>query len=680
MISDLENPFSVLKATEFSNEQIRDYWVDFGEGENSIFHLLNPTEYLPKYLLGSKGSGKTHLLKYASYPLQKLKSANDFVKLLNDGYIGLHYETYSLKISRFKDRGISDEQWRTLFEYYLDLFLIDNLLNTYLEIFNELKLSAKVIKEILFGIKKLFINGEDLSSIVTISSLIEHITHLRNNIDSEINNVAYTKKFNLDYVKSQFSPGDLIFGIPEVVENTVEEFRDVKVIYIIDEFEKFEDWQKEYINTLIWDKRNPVTFWIGMRTWGCTTLKTKTADQIRAGHEFKRINLDEFIAREENLYEDFAIKLYTSRLQKYYQKRGRELTQSQVHELFSFKFEVYDEIKVIDYLSEKGKSKELKHISKLRDKDTKEYPIPYIDKVIDILIKNEDNALNQKYLFFRFYYLWNKNKSKPTLDLLQIAKEVNKEFALYKSGNSQIFEEIVSKRKKDFIAQLCEENNEISKNIEHSGIGSFIERSQCNPRNLLMLLMKCIEYSNVKNEKPFEDKGVISLMSQYFALYDTAKWFYETIEIKGEEAKRLYDSIFFLTEVLKLYRYCDKPTEVSVFCFNISQAGITANSQKMIDNLETYSIIVKDINGRKEKNSSIQETRYNLNKILCPLWGLPIKKRGVLDLNDDTANLIFDSTFKNLFEEKFKKIKVKFTAPFDGSPQAIGPDLFSQLL
>lgn len=678
MINDLENPFSVLKATEFSNEQIRDYWVDFGEGENSIFYLLNPTEYLPKYLLGSKGSGKTHILKYASYPLQKIKANNDFNELIKDQYIGLHYETYSLKISRFKDRGISEDEWHTLFEYYLDLFLIDNLLNTYAEIFDGLSISKSVIERILLSIRDLFINHEDWIEITSLKGLIDFITSLRNNIDSEINNVAYTKKFNLLKIKSNFNPGDLIFGIPEIIENNIEELKNVKIIYIIDEFEKFEDWQKEYINTLIWDKRNPVTFWIGMRTWGCTTLRTKTADQIRAGHEFKLINLDTFIAREEKLYNDFAIKLYTSRLQKYYEKRHK-IVRDELHKNFSSKFEIYDEASVITYFSEKGKHKDLKHITRLRDKSTKEYPIKNIDEIIHTLIDGEDNALHQKYIFFRFYYLWNKNKSKPTLNLLALATEVSAEFKLYKAGNSAIFDEIVSKRKKDFIAQLCEENNEVSKNIEHSGIDSFIERSQSNPRNLLMLLMKCIEYSNVKNEKPLEEKGKISLTSQYFALYDTAKWFYETIEIKGEEAKKLYDSLFFLTEILKLYRYCDKPTETSVFCFNVSQANLTTNSLKMLSNLQTYSIIVKDDNGRKEKNSSIQEVRYNLNKILCPLWGLPIKKRGVMDLNDDTANLILDQNFKKFFEDKFKKIKTKFTAPFDGSPQSVGPDLFSQL-
>ena len=51
----INNPFSVVKANEFSYEQILEYWVDFGEIEEGGFiSTLNPKELMPKYVLGSK--------------------------------------------------------------------------------------------------------------------------------------------------------------------------------------------------------------------------------------------------------------------------------------------------------------------------------------------------------------------------------------------------------------------------------------------------------------------------------------------------------------------------------------------------------------------------------------------------------------------------------------------------
>jgi len=179
--------------------------------------------------------------------------------------------------------------------------------------------------------------------------------------------------------------------------------------------------------------------------------------------------------------------------------------------------------------------------------------------------------------------------------------------------------------------------------------------------------MKSIEFSNLKNDQPLNNNGVITVENQYYAIYDTAKWFYESIEVTGDEAKKLYDSLFFLTEILKINRYCDKPTETNVFGFNISFEDLSVNSKNQIKLLEKYSIIISDKKGRKEKNSSIVENRYNLNKILCPLWGLPITKRGVLDFNEETSNIIFDFEKKGNFENLYKSISKKLNAPFISS-------------
>lgn len=662
-ISELENPFSVLKATEFNNQEIRDYWVDFGSGENSIFKVLNPTEYLPKYLIGSKGSGKTHILKYASYPLQKLKAENDFKKVLNDKYIGLHFETYALKISRFKGRGLDDEQWKSIFEYYFDLYLIDDLLAVYKELIDELKIKIK--DEMFIKIEDIFNDKSDIIKIKTIDDLIFVIENIRKNLDTEINNVAFTKKIDLNKVKLKFNPGDLIFGIPSLFCKYIKEFNDIKVIFIIDEFEKFEEWQKIYINTLIWDKQAPVSFWVGMRTHGYTTLNTKTADILRIDHELKIIDLDLINSKDEKRYFDFATKLYSNRLIKYYKSKSIGLSDEEILKIFNSKFEKYDEEELIKYFTEKGRKSPLKHEIYLKNKKVNSKNIPNVNEVIKLLKDMvESNVLHEKYKYFMFYFLWNKEKEVFNNDFISLAKKVNLEYDKFILGEISFFDKIKDKRKKDLIAQLCYENGEISKNIEHTGIDSFISRSQSNPRNLLMLLMKSIEFSNLKNDKPLTNDGIITVENQYFAVYDTAKWFYESIEVTGEDAKKLYNSLYFLTEILKINRYCDKPTETNVFGFNVSLDDLTVNSKTQIKLLEKYSVIISDKKGRKEKNSSIIENRYNLNKILCPLWGLPITKRGVLDFNEETSNIIFDFERKDFFDNLYKNINKKLNAPF----------------
>jgi hypothetical protein len=674
-MKNLENPFSVLKATEFTNEEIKDYWVDFGHGKNSVFNVLNPTTDLPKYLLGSKGTGKTHILKYASYPLQKLKADNDFNKIIEEKYIGLYYELYGFNASRFKGKGIDSDQWSAVFEYYLDLFLADKLLKTYAEIFVFFEIKHDILQSILKEIGSLFNQVDSKNVCKNVQELLEYITLLRKKIDSEINNVAFTRKFNLSDIKSLFTPGDLIFGIPEIVSKYFVPLKDVKIIYILDEIEKLEEWQKVYINTLVWDKRKPVTFWLGMRTWGYTTWTTKSTELIREGHEFIKIDLDSFIVNNQELYPEFVNNLCINRLAKYYEKRGINIDTESVNKNFADKFEQYSEDRVIEYFSELGKRKELVHIVKLREKlKNVIHPEKAIKPFVAKLIDGENNVLFQKYKFFKFYKDWynleaDNKRLKRQWTLENVLFSINDEFKKFKTGSqSQVFEEIIDKRKKDFIAQICVENNEPTKNIEHSGIESLIDRSQYNPRNFLMILMKCVEIGKLRDENPLELEGLVSLETQFRALYDTAEWFYKTIEIKGEEAKKLYDSLQFLSDLLKLYRYCDKPTETSVFGFSVTHEDLSAEAKRQIECMKTYSVIIKDGKGRKERNTSREENRYFLNKTLCPLWGLPIKKRGILDLNQETANMVFDYTRKNQFEATFKKIKSKLVAPFKDEP------------
>ena len=66
MINEMDNPFSVTKATEFSDFEIKEYWVNLNAKKDvSIESFLNPREYLPKYLIGGKGCGKTHIHRVA---------------------------------------------------------------------------------------------------------------------------------------------------------------------------------------------------------------------------------------------------------------------------------------------------------------------------------------------------------------------------------------------------------------------------------------------------------------------------------------------------------------------------------------------------------------------------------------------------------------------------------------
>ena len=59
---------------------------------------------MPKYVIGGKGCGKTHILRYFSYPLQRIREENIITLLQKDRYIGFYCILGGLNSSRFEGK------------------------------------------------------------------------------------------------------------------------------------------------------------------------------------------------------------------------------------------------------------------------------------------------------------------------------------------------------------------------------------------------------------------------------------------------------------------------------------------------------------------------------------------------------------------------------------------------
>jgi len=673
MINDLDNPFSVTKATEFSDSEILAYWVNFNAKENvSIETILNPNEYLPKYVIGGKGCGKTHILRYFSYSLQKLRNNNSVIDVLEKyKYIGLYSVFGGLNSSRFSGKNVDDSQWQSIFEYYFELYICDNLLRTVREVVISLESPLSIEALLVQNILSIFSNFKEVTNVSTFSDLIEYFNDLRRKIDLQIQNAAFTRQLDFESIKILFSPGDLIFGIPDSISNNHPNFKDVKFIYIFDEYEKLYEWQKKFVNTLVWDKKTPVTFWIGARRYGFTTRRTKTGEEMKSGSEFQDVNLDEIIRSNEDLYKEFADKLYTNRLVKFYESRNISTSPEEASKMFRERFENYDQSKIINSIIKKNINKEYEHLSKFRQKLNSYIQTYLLDtslngKSVEGLIEGikantENDPLEQKYKLFRFYYLWHKvDRLTPLEDILN---RVNSEYDSYKVSkqNDNPFIEIKDKRKKDLIAQLTKENN--IKNTEYSGIENFIQLSQGNARSFIIILKKTIEYSKIRGERPLDYDGRISLDSQYLAVYDTSKWFYEDAELTGELGKQVYISLKNLTDYFIQERFCDKPIETTVSQFYVKAEALSIEAYDCIELMKMHSFIIERDNGRLAKTSGRKERLFQINKILAPLWNLPTVIRGSISLNDEIAEAIFNFNCHSSFEKLYKKRKAQLNAP-----------------
>ena len=82
----------------------------------------------------------------------------------------------------------------------------------------------------------------------------------------------------------------------------------------MDEYEKLLDWQKVYVNSLVWEKVHPSTFWIGARKYGYTNMTTMTGEELKKGSEYIPFFMDDFYQNNDKEYSTFARKLIDKRI------------------------------------------------------------------------------------------------------------------------------------------------------------------------------------------------------------------------------------------------------------------------------------------------------------------------------------------------------------------------------
>lgn len=652
------NPFSVVKANEFSYEQILEYWVDFGEIEEGGFiSSLNPKELMPKYVLGSKGCGKTHILKYYSFDARILYYKNNISELLRkDGYIASYWRLDGLSSTRFNKESKDNAEWKELFGYYFEIHQVIIALKLYQRITEALKTPRSVIEDIIHGVTRQV--GISLKN-YTMDEFVSFLTEKRVGIDKEIIDFAFTKTIHWDSIKPLFPFGSLIFEIPHVFSENIKELKNVNYIFVLDELEKLRvDWQKEALNTLVFEKKNNCTFWVGARKNGYTTRNTLSGEPLHDGHEFASVDLDGILRQDEIAFKKFAVNLFKRRLEIC------DLPPIEPETLF----ENYNDKLFLDSLS----NKELLHWKKLR---TRFKTIGVNEKQSDRLIEAlqyhvQNNPLEQKLKLYLFYIEWAKHKNDISIETLyEAAKTINNQYETYISVGDSRIKEIYKKFRQDFISQLAEENNEDL--FQYTGFKNLVLISDCNPRVYLTLLKQIIDDSFFRGVHPFEQNNRVSLRSQYVGINVTAKWFLNDIEVYGQDKEDLELAMNNLLNYFYVNRYCDKPTETSLCAFYFRKE---AGQEKINDILRlavNESFLIEIDNGRKDKTLSVPQQTYQINSLVATLYNLSTARRGVNSIRSKMLKAIFDREHFQEFNSVLTSYRSSLNAPFRQSPVKI---------
>jgi len=633
----VNNPFEVTKAVDFTDAQIAATWVDLPGGGFS--HLADPRSPMPRFLVGGKGGGRTHLLRYFSHPLQRLRhNGNLLAAIQKEGYVGLYFLCGGLNSSRFAKKGQSADTWEAIFSYYTEIWFGRLTVNFIEELFEEAALDVKSaeVESFVNAVAELFdvpvvFPPEERNGLLALSKYF-HSTQRQ--LDLAINNAALTHELD---IKIGASPGRLVFGVPAAAARNLSTFSGVVFAYLLDEYENLTIEQQHYVNTLIREKRRPTTFLVGSRLYGLRTHETLSAgERNRQGSEYDLVVLESTYRSEVHDYKTFCANIVKKRLERESRHGGQS----------SWNLEAY--------FQEPVGSLEERAALHTREKLAAGAQPPWLEQLQKQLqdsgfgtdapelleqVRFPGSPLHEKFAILLLYRSWADGK-----DLRREAAENRHEVELLlegSTGDSNSSEKISTAYKhqrKDLYAQILKS---LGLPQEYFGFDDFVLMSGFLPRNLIVLLKQITRWSLFLGEQPFAGEG-ISLKAQHEGVREASAWFFSEAKGLGQVGDDTQRAIRRLGGLFRDMRFSDKPVEVGCSTLTTDRQGLTRSAALVLDAAIMHSLILEVPNGRREKNTGTLQHKYQLNPMLAPLFDLSLARRGQAGFSATEMNAIFD--------------------------------------
>jgi hypothetical protein len=279
--------------------------------KDKIFDLFKEPAYFPDLttaspclLVGGRGTGKTTVLRCLSYEGQFALSKSNSKRIAQWNYFGMYYRVNTNRVTAFKGEELPEARWVRLFAHYFNLLLCDmifNLLDWYaLHSPDSVELGGKACLKI--G-KTLHLNNAK-----TVRELEDHVENSRIEFEAYINNVADGHSPPLTL---QAAPVDAL--MEAILE--LPQFQGRNFFFLLDEYENFEDYQQQVVNTFIKHSGQLYSFKIGVKELGWrrrTTLQEN--EQLVSPADYVRINISDTLKGDK--FKRFARKVCNERFAK----------------------------------------------------------------------------------------------------------------------------------------------------------------------------------------------------------------------------------------------------------------------------------------------------------------------------------------------------------------------------
>lgn len=655
------NPFTLIKASDYSDAQINSLWVQVAPPE-TIKSIIEPSYTGSKYILGGKGSGKTHLLRYYSYPASRLRAESEsgLDTVRAQGFLAIFLRATEVDAYHFEPLFEPESKWQKLFAAFLELRLAESTLHALCDIENtsneaELNTSA-LLRTVSDNLPDLAIDG-----ITNFSGLREWVVAKRWEIHDAVNEAAYTGSID---VRVPFSIGALCLPLCQSIRSLHPDLSEVSVLYMIDEIENFSEYQQQIVNTLIRYSEGKASFRITGRRYAVKSHQTyPNGEENRENSEYKTVYLDELLQRNYKQFCRFSVDFVNSRLQA----SGLSLpspgkgTKPSPRQLFSelspdsFFGEVVDQYDLVDAMEV------------MRDQ--------FFSALRDLPITQHRDDISQR-LFYelttdlplllgKLNILLFCKKALKNSDLFSLADKIRMDAAVFarkKDEADGYYARAYGHYAHDLLAQAFKQSKKRSK-VPYAGFETFVRMSSGNPRNLLVILGKIYDIASFKGVD-FVSKGKVSIEIQTEAAAESARFMYESDTNFGALSAEAKDATRRLAEVFRTARYAINIPEVSPITFSFSELDLTEKSRNVLQSALNYSFLFEVPEGRPDRNNNRLNCKMQLNPLLSPKWDLPVGRRGDISFSKDILLSVFDPDYTKDFDYLLSLLRKKWNRPF----------------
>ena len=643
IVTSYKNPFDDYNANVLAPELIMQYWcTPFSTGALKEFDEAKfYTEKMPIILQGSRGSGKTTILKYFSFPVQCERAVQSKISILkqleNDAGVGFYIRCDDSFLNMFKtvfSVSVADA-WQCCFKHYIELFFSKNIIG----MLRKIDFSTNIAEDEF--VAKLHLSQFDEEFTFTALEEIE------NYLDAEI---RYLNKYKNEvlFTKEAFSPKhiwdfyELSGLLIKEIQSCIPTLCRMNFLLLIDEFENLPDDLQKMFNTMIKFCRSGMSMRIGRRSENIVTTATiNSVEYLREGNDYSLITLD---------YQGQAIQDLKPHLLGIARKR----------------LAAFEGIKISTNLADILGEKE--------DLDTEcEHIVANRTTHLELILKENPRISGEILVRIIKIISYPSNRIAETLCALWVSRSNENEDliasaqaaadamrALFEKKdhalNTKFRNDYNNKYRYAITAFICAA---YKKDKSYYSFNTLCYLSEGNARTFINLCKAILSDAFFFEKKSFISEGKVSVESQCRAIRAYAYSEFNSVCSIIQNGKAIKSLILGIGNIFSEYHKDKRIRYPETTQFTFSLDDLDESSREIIDIAESWALIKR----RKETHrlsAGVEQEGYlySINRVFSPIFNISYRIRGgvnVLFSAEDIRKMIAGQKISKLASSKKKR-------------------------